>query len=109
MKPEPHIPDNLAGQLEETVCAAILAERGTEALDDAPRRRAPRWTWAAIPVLAAACLAVTLLVSRPAPLPPETAAAYAHFEEAFSCFAEALQSGQDVFSSPYTPTVTPIR
>ena len=105
MKQDTHIPKDLAGCLEEVATAIILAERGPKALDDKPRRRIPRWAWAAVPALAAASLAAVFFFVRPAPLPPETAAAFAQFESAFDHFADAMQTGMDTFSTPYHPTL----
>ena len=61
---EPKAPGELRERLEDTVSAAILAERGPQALDDAPRRPV-RWFWVAAPALALACLAVVLAVRHP--------------------------------------------
>ena len=102
MKQDTHIPEDLAGRLEEVATAIILAERGLQALDDKPRRH---WVWAAVPAVALASLAAVLLVGRPRPLPPEAEAAYAQFEKAFSYFSEAITDGMDSFSTPYQETL----
>lgn len=91
--------DGLSDALDELRSAAALAERGAEALDDKPRRRAPRWTLATVPALAAAALAAVLIFTRPAPVYPD--AAVARMEEAFNEFSEALQTGMAVFSEPF--------
>ena len=93
---EPKAPGELRERLEDTVSAAILAERGPQALDDAPRRPV-RWFWVAAPALALACLTVVLAVRQPRLSPYDTfsdpALAYAALEQAFSAFSEPVGAG----------------
>ena len=104
--PQIPVPDGLAARLEETVCAAALAQGGAEALPEGPRPegRRLRWLWAAVPAVALASLAILLQVNRPRSLPPdapeEAVLAYAALERAFDAFGEAAAAGYQTFSNP---------
>lgn len=93
------VPEDLQERIEDALSAAILAEHGPQALSDAPRRRTPRWIWAAVPALAV-CLAAILFVWRPIrkPADPAMTEAYARFEESFESFSGAVRSTYTVFS-----------
>lgn len=103
--PQIPVPDGLAARLEETVCAAALAQGGAEALPEGPRPegRRLRWLWGAVPAVALASLAILLQVNRPRSLPPdapeEAVLAYAALERAFDAFGEAASNGYKTFSN----------
>jgi len=105
--PQITVPDGLADRLQDIASSALLAARGPEALDDQPRPtqafgHPARWLWGAIPAVALASLAIALLGGHPQPLTPEAEAAYTELERTFLSFSEALQSGYETFSTPYT-------
>lgn len=103
------IPETLRPRLEETICAAALSEQGPSALDDRPRtgsRHVQRWLRVAVPALALASLAAVLYIHHPQPVPLEMADAYAHFEQAFNDFSDAIRTGMDAFSTPYQETAS---
>jgi hypothetical protein len=109
--PQAVMPGSLSERLQEFACAAVLAERGTEALaeragDAAARRRPARWAWGVVPAAALAALALVLLLrspQRPKDTFTDPTLAYIEMARAFSIFNEAMQDiARPIVSNPET-------
>lgn len=103
--PQTPVPEALPDRLQAMASAAVLAEKGLEALADkfdaiALRRRPARWFWGAVPAAALAAVAIFLLVRKPQQ-PKDTftdpTLAYIEMSRAFAMFREAVQEvGQPI-------------
>ena len=107
------VPEDLQERLGDAISAAILSEKGPDALTAGPapaprqphpalreKRPARRWLWGAVPAVALAALSLVLFIGHPAPIinNPEVQATYAQIELAFESFCDAAIAGYDSFS-----------